>query len=45
MEYMKLSDYSLRGEIDNAVKLLYEARNNNMTHRLWKDVVRLCSAT
>ena len=31
MDNMKLGDYSLRGEIDNAVKLLYEARNNNMT--------------
>ena len=31
MDNMKLGDYSLRDEIDNAVKLLYEARRSNST--------------
>ena len=31
MDNMKLGEYSLRGEIDNAIKLFYEARNNGMT--------------
>ena len=31
MENMKLGDYSLRDEIDNAISLLYEARRSNMS--------------